>query len=86
MTDLIYGKKVQVSRSHPRMQCSAEFVRLQSQALVAETNKWMAEFFGYQNLMKDGEVYLLMGETLLMNENTYRELRKVTVKAGPIDF
>lgn len=30
----------------PNMQVSAEFERLQSPELVAETNAWMREFFG----------------------------------------
>lgn len=30
----------------PRMQVSPEFARIQSPELVAETNRWMREFFG----------------------------------------
>lgn len=68
---LIHGRPVQVSEDKPRMQCSCDFVRLQSPELVAETNAWMADFFGYSNLMPDDVVWELMGNTLVMNRRTY---------------
>lgn len=67
----IYGRPVQISAAYPRMQVSESFARLQTPELVAETNAWMASFFGYTELLPDGVVYELHGRTLVMNQTTF---------------
>lgn len=71
----IYGRKVQICASYPRVQVSPDFQRIQSPELVAETNAWMRSFFGVTPLVPDGQVYDLNQDTLVMSEATYRQLR-----------
>jgi hypothetical protein len=76
----LYGMPVQISARVPRIQCSAEFVRIQTPELVARTNKWMEEFFGYTELVPDGRIYKLPGDILAMNEATWNKVRKAFAK------
>lgn len=69
----IFGRPVQISKAHPRVQCSAAFELLQSPELVRSTNEWMASFFGYEELVSDGVVYELHGNILVMNQATYNK-------------
>ena len=71
----LYGRKVQISQPYPRVQCSAAFAAIQAPELVAETNAWMASFFGYETLVPDGVVHELNRDTLVMNQTTYDKLR-----------
>lgn len=74
---MVFGKKIQISEPVPRMRCSPAFERLQSPELVESTNAWMASFFGYTDMMKDGQVYeLVQQNTLVMNRNTFNQLRE----------
>lgn len=70
----INGIPVMISNGYPRVQCSAEFVRLQSPELVAKTNQWMAEFFGYRGYILDNQVLECNG-TLVMNQKTYNKIK-----------
>lgn len=46
----------------PKMQISSRLAELMPREWVAEQNRWLAEFFGYEDpLTKDGQV-LFMGE------------------------
>jgi hypothetical protein len=74
MMQAIYGRPVQISEACPRMQVSEAFKRLQSPELVAETNAWMAGFFGHTELMANGEIFELYGHTLVMNRATYNKV------------
>lgn len=40
----------------PRTQVSAAFAEIQSPELVASTNAWMAEFFGYESGVEDDDL------------------------------
>lgn len=71
----ILGMDIIITKGYPKMQCSSEFARLQKPELVAETNAWMASFFGYENLLKDGEVRQ-HNKTLIMNQNTFSYIQK----------
>lgn len=72
----LYGKRIQIAPRHPKMQVSDTFARIQSPELVASTNAWMAQFFGYVETVPDGQVYeLVQQNTLVMNEQTYERLR-----------
>jgi hypothetical protein len=74
----LYGRKVQISQPYPRVQCSPAFAAIQSPELVAETNAWMASFFGHETLIPDGVVYELNRDTLVMTQSTYRQLLRAT--------
>jgi len=58
------------------MQVSTEFARLQSPELVASTNAWMREFFGYDEIVPDGVVYQIFNGTLVMNQRTYDKAKR----------
>jgi len=74
----INGMNVMISGRTPRMQCSAEFARLQHADLVRETNEWMAGFFGYNELLPDGKVmHLVEQNVLMMNEKTWAQARAI---------
>lgn len=69
----LFGLKIVESHNIfpvPRMQVSAEFERLQSPELVAETNKWMHEFFGTYL-----PVYIYNGENIIMSPKHMAMLR-----------
>lgn len=71
------GKAVQIAPARPRMQCSPEFARIQDPDLVAKTNAWMADFFGYWETVPDGQVLILNdGAVLLMNQKTWDRVRR----------
>lgn len=75
---MLMGRRVQISGRSPRVQVSPEFVRVQTPELVASTNAWMAQFFGYSELLPDGVVYELNRDTLVMNQATYEQVRAAT--------
>lgn len=77
----LYGRNVQITKPFPRMQCSPGFVRTQAPELVAETNAWMASFFGYQTLIPDGVVYELHKNTLVMTQATLNAAIAATSKS-----
>lgn len=62
----------------PRMQVSREFARIQSSELVAETNKWMREFFGYPE--NEGKVFKITdpynGQEMLAMSSAHLETIK----------
>jgi hypothetical protein len=63
------------------MQCSPEFARIQDPELVAKTNAWMADFFGYWETVPDGQVISLNGgAVLLMNQKTWDRVRRAAAK------
>ena len=71
-----YGRRAYLTPQVRRMRPSPAFQMLQSPELVAETDRWMAEFFGYSELVPDGQVLLNeVAGTVHMNVNTYRQLR-----------
>lgn len=73
----ILGMRVFINKGFPKVQCSSEFVRLQSPELVEKTNAWMASFFGYENLIPDGQVYQCkITNTLIMNQKTFDKIQK----------
>jgi hypothetical protein len=74
----LYGRKIQISRPYPRMQCSEAFAAIQASELVAETTAWMASFFGYDTIVPDGVVYELNRDTLVMTQATYSRLCAAT--------
>ena len=82
MLPSLLGRKVQISQPFPRMQCSSEFARIQSPQLVAETNAWMAQFFGYEARMPDGTVYELNRDVLVMTQATYNQMQ-AAIKGQP---
>lgn len=63
----------------PNMQLSPRVCEVLSPAMVAETNRWMFEFFGhvvtgYWNPVDDGKAIVNQEEnTAMMNPRTYRE-------------
>jgi hypothetical protein len=75
---MLMGMKIHISRPFAKVQCSPRFVELQSPELVAETNTWMAEFFGYSNLVKDGQVIKMGDDRLLMTQATFDKLKEAT--------
>lgn len=80
--DSICGYKIIVAPDFPKMQCSPEFVRLQSPDLVAETNAWMLRFFGMRCMVPDGQV-IMMDSTrnMTMSPRTFAQLRNA--QKGP---
>lgn len=79
----LYGFNVQISSAYPCMQCSPAFARIQSPELVAETNAWMADFFGYTETVADGDIIKLGEHTLIMNQATYNRVIAVCKKESP---
>lgn len=70
------GRRVYLTPHVRGMTPSPAFQMLQSPELVAETDRWMLEFFGFKELVPDGQVLVNeMAGTLHMNANTYRKLR-----------
>jgi hypothetical protein len=69
----LFGMRVFVSRDHPRMQLPTDLPL--PDAFRAEFNAWMADFFGWDNVVPDGKAYQI-GDTVHMNPRTFVELRK----------
>lgn len=73
----ILGMPIVISKGYPKMQCSPAFVQTQTPELVAKTNAWMAEFFGYSNPLKDGQIMQdKLTNTLIMNQFTFDMIQR----------
>ena len=83
MSRPIAGMNVIITGRSPKMRVSAEFARIQDPDLVARTNAWMAEFFGYVELLPDGQmIYSQLDGSILMNATTYGQVMKTLQAAG----
>lgn len=75
------GYTIRVSPDFPKMQLSIDCPV--TPEFREETNAWMIRFFGMDNLIPDGEVYVM--ETLRiiqMNPRTYDRLQRDLKAAG----
>lgn len=72
---VIYGKAVVINDVRTtRMQVSPAFAKIQHPDLVAKTNAWMAERFGYDYMVPDGQVRCA-ADRLVMNSRTFEQLK-----------
>jgi hypothetical protein len=67
------GIDIHVRPDHPKRQLPEDM--LLSPVFRAEFNRWLAEFFGMDNLIKDGEA-IQAGPRVFMNPRTYRALSR----------
>lgn len=77
----LFGITVVVSEDRPKMQLSADCPVTPD--FREEMNRWMAEFFGFWNLIEDGRV-LMDGPNAraYMNPRTYASMRHSLRAAG----
>jgi hypothetical protein len=72
-----------VCAAQPRMQCSAEFVKIQDPKLVEETNAWMREFFGCE----DDRMYMVTdpvyGKKIFTSTNLFRKMKEAENATKP---
>jgi hypothetical protein len=73
----IYGMKVVVHQDAPKMQLSPRLREILAPKVgfADEFDRWLLQFFGKTNLVPDGQTYVLMGKTLVMNPRTYQQMR-----------
>ena len=75
------GYHVQVSPDTPKMQLSENCPV--TPAFRVEVNEWMKHFFGTQNLIPDGECYIMETMKIIqMNPRTYAQLMTAVEKQG----
>lgn len=67
------GIKIYVRPDHPKRQLPADVPC--TPAYRVEFNAWLAEFFGMDNLIQDGQA-LQAGEWVMVNPRTYQALRQ----------
>ena len=66
------GLKIQISPDLPKMQLSEDCPV--SDEFRADINDWMKQFFGYSNIIEDGQILTTFAEQqqlLIMNPRTY---------------
>lgn len=77
------GYHIQVSPDTPKMQLS-EGCPVTPEFRI-EMNEWMKNFFGMQNLIPDGECYIMeIMKIIQMNPRTYAQLLAAVDKQGLI--
>lgn len=75
------GMKIYVIQDTPKMQLSARVCEVLEPDFIAETNAWMAGFFGYTNIAADGE-YIVdsINHAVHMNKRTYEQFKRLTMQ------
>ena len=73
MTQEIFGIKIYVTADLPKMQLSDDCPV--TPKFRIEINAWMIEFFGYTNVIPDGQMFKSNG-CLFMNPRTNAELKR----------
>ena len=64
------GLNIYVQEDVPKMQLSPDV--MVPAAFRVEINAWMRKFFGYTNLLPNGQV-VISGNYAIMNEHTYKQ-------------
>ena len=80
---MIDGFKIFVSPDHPKMQLGEGFDLMAGDFVTPEcrreTNAWLAEFFGYYNLISDDQAVIMKAaNSVWMNPRTAAKLRTAT--------
>lgn len=77
------GMRVYITHDYPKMQLSARVCEVLAPDFIAETNAWMAEFFGYTNIASDGE-YIVdsVNNAVHMNKRTFEQFKRLTQQLG----
>lgn len=75
------GMKIYIVQDVPKMQLSARVCEVLAPDFIAETNAWMAEFFGWTNIADDGE-YLVdtINDAVHMNKRTFEQFKRLTLQ------
>lgn len=67
------GMDIVITQDCPRMQLSERVKEVLSPECIAETNAWMLDFFGVDNVMQDGHAFVANGK-VYMNRRTFTQL------------
>lgn len=70
------GLKVYVTPDRPKMQLSPRVREVLAPDFIAETNEWMARFFGMWNQVPDGDFIVNhLAGCVYMNPRTYERFK-----------
>lgn len=77
------GMRFYITHDYPKMQLSARVCEVLAPDFIAETNAWMAEFFGWDNVASDGE-YIVdsVNNAVHMNKRTFEQFKRLTQQLG----
>jgi hypothetical protein len=79
MDATLYGLKIFLSQDFPKRQLAADCPV--TTEFRKEINAWMLEFFGWDNLIQDGQYLTVFGQ-IHMNRRTYAQLKSMTIKSN----
>ncbi len=73
----LFGYTIVVNPDTPKRQLPSNLTL--KPAFRAEYNAWLASFFGYTNVIDDGQVYIT-GRECVMNPRTFEDFKRETVR------